>query len=98
MINLHGIIFLRIMCLCQLNIKLIIAISSIVRIRIILTSILLITKLRLHGRYYIIIRHGVISSGLFYFINLIYIQTEDELLYTVRSLVMVREPVTSTRC
>ena len=57
MINLHGIIFLRIMCLCQLNIKLIIAISSVVHIGIILI------KLRIFGRYYIIISHGFISSG-----------------------------------
>ena len=71
-INLHGIIFLRIICLCQLDIKLLVAISSIVHIGIVLIRILLITKLRLYGRYYIIIRHGFISSGLFYLINLIY--------------------------
>ena len=48
-INLYGTIFLRTICLCQLDVKLIIAISSIVRIRIILMRILLITKLRLYG-------------------------------------------------
>ena len=61
-------IFLRIICLCQLDIKLILAISSIVHIRIILTSILLTTELRLYGRYYIIIRYGFILD---YFISLI---------------------------
>ena len=33
---------------------------------------MLIIKLRIYGRYYIKISHGSISSGLFYFINLIY--------------------------
>ena len=80
-INSHGIIFLRIICLCQLDVKLIIAISSIVHIRIILTSILLITKLRLYGWCYIIIRHGFISSGLFHLINLIYNQTNRRLIF-----------------
>ena len=74
-INLYGIIFPRIICLCQLDIKLIVAISSIIHIAIILIWVLLITKLRLYGRYYAIIRHGFISSGLFYLINLIYNQT-----------------------
>ncbi|CAD1472241.1 unnamed protein product, partial [Heterotrigona itama] len=37
--------------------------------------ILSIIKLKLYGRYYIIISHGLISSALFYLINLIYIQT-----------------------
>ena len=74
-INLYGMIFLRIICLCHLDIKLIIATSSIVHISIILIRILLTTKLRLYGRYYIIIRHGFISSGLFYLVNLIYSQT-----------------------
>ena len=68
-INLYGILILRIICLCQLDIKLIIAISSVVHIGIILIRILLIIKLRIFGRYYIIISHGFISSGLFYLVS-----------------------------
>ena len=68
------------MCLCQLDIKLIIAVPSIVHIRIILIRILSITKLRIYGRYYIIIRRGFISSGSFYLINLIYNQTNRQYL------------------
>ena len=67
--------------LCQLDIKLIVAIFSIVHMRIILIRILLITKLRLYGRYYIIIGCGFISSGLFYLINLIYNQTNRRLIF-----------------
>ena len=65
----------------QLDIKLIIAISSVVHIGIILIRILLIIKLRIFGRYYIIISHGFISSGLFYLINLIYVQTNRRLIF-----------------
>ena len=75
-INLYWILFLRIICVCQLDIKLIVAISSVIHIRIIL-----ITKSRLYGRYYIIIRHGFISSGLFCLINLIYNQTNRRLIF-----------------
>ena len=43
--NLYGILILRIICLCQLDIKLIIAISSVVHIGIILMRILLLIPL-----------------------------------------------------
>ena len=71
-INLFGTSVLRIArsMLCQLDVKLIVAISSIVHV-----GILLITKLRLYGRYFIIISHG-----LFYLINLIYNQTNRRLI------------------
>ena len=88
-VNLFGILFLRIICLCQLDIKLIVAISSIVHIRIISIKIykiriikiykiriILITKLRLYGWYFIII----ISPGLFYLINSVYDQTNRRLI------------------
>lgn len=77
-----GIIFLRILCLCQIDVKLIIAIFSIVRIRIMLIGILLIIKLRIYGSYSIIISHGFISPGLFYLVNLIYNQTNGRLIFT----------------
>ena len=83
--------------MCQLDIKLIIAISSIVYIGIILIRILLIIKLRIFGRYYIIISHGFISSGLFYLVNLIYIKTNRRLIFTnkgtiifIPSLIIIR--------
>ena len=39
------------------------------------------------GRYYIIISHGPISSGLFYFINLIYNQTNSRLIFINKGVV-----------
>ena len=71
----------RVSRLCQLDIKLIIAISSIVHIRI-----LLILKLRIFGRY-IIISHGFVSSGLFYLVNLIYIQTNSRLIFINKGII-----------
>ena len=87
-INLYGILILRIICLCQLDIKLIIAISSIVHIGIILMRILLIIKLGIFGRYYIIISHGFISPGLFYLVNLIYIQTNRRLIFINKGIII----------
>ena len=49
-INLFGISFFRIICSCRSRIKLIVAVSSIVR-RIVLIRVMLVRKLRLHEGY-----------------------------------------------
>ena len=86
-INLFGILILRIICIYQIDIKLIVAISSVVHIGIILIRIILIIKLGIHGRYYIIISHGFISSKLFYFINLIYRKTNSRLIFINKGII-----------
>ena len=57
-------------------------------IGIILIRILLIIKLRFFGRYYIIISRGFISSGLFYLVNLIYIQTNRRLIFINKGMII----------
>ena len=67
--------------------KLIVAISSIIHIGIILIKIILIIKLRIYGSYYIIISLGFTSSGLFYFINLIYSKTNSRLIFINKGII-----------
>ena len=50
--------------------------------------ILSIIKFRIFGRYYIIISHGYISSGLFYLVNLIYIQTNRRLIFINKGIII----------
>ena len=71
-----------------MDIKLVIAISSVVHIGIILIGILLLIKLSIFGRYYIIISHGFISSGLFYLVNLIYVQTNRRLIFINKGIII----------
>ncbi|CAD1476859.1 unnamed protein product, partial [Heterotrigona itama] len=78
-INIFGIVILSIICTSQIDIKLIITISSIVHTGIITIGILLMTKIGLYGRYYIIISHGFVSSGLFYLTNFNYLKTNRRL-------------------
>lgn len=67
-----GIINLRILCLCQNDLKSLIAYSSVVHIIIILIGLILINKIIIIGSLLIIISHGFCSSGLFYLVNLNY--------------------------
>nr|YP_010892926.1 NADH dehydrogenase subunit 4 [Tetragonula iridipennis]WJQ22762.1 NADH dehydrogenase subunit 4 [Tetragonula iridipennis] len=89
MINMFGILLLSMMCLYQMDIKLIIAISSIVHMGIMIMGMLLMTKMSMYGSFYMMISHGFISSGLFYFVNLIYNQTNSRLLYINKGMISV---------
>nr|YP_009115756.1 NADH dehydrogenase subunit 4 [Melipona scutellaris]AJC00751.1 NADH dehydrogenase subunit 4 [Melipona scutellaris] len=89
MINMFGMMFLSIMCLCQMDLKLIVAISSIIHMGIMLMSMLLMMKLSFYGSYYMMISHGFISSGLFYLINLIYYQTNSRLIFINKGMINI---------
>lgn len=71
-LRLVGIFNLRILCLCQNDLKSLIAYSSVVHIIITLIGLIFINNLIIIGRLLIIIRHGFCSSGLFYLVNLNY--------------------------
>lgn len=59
-------------CLNQIDIKLLVAYSSVVHIRVVLGGTLTQNVWGLSGILIIIIGHGIASSGLFYSVNLIY--------------------------
>lgn len=67
-----GAILIRINCIIQVDIKRLVAYSSVVHINIIIGAILTLFKLGFIGGYVIIIAHGLCSSGLFYLVDLYY--------------------------
>ena len=86
-INLFGILILRIICLFQFDIKLIIALSSVIHIGIISIGILRGSIIGLLGGLLIIISHGLVSSGLFYLVNEIYKQTNRRIIFVNKGLI-----------
>lgn len=79
-VRIVGSIITSLICLVQLDIKRLVAYSSVVHINLILCSILTIWKLGILRAYIIIVRHGLCSSGLFYMVNLYYDRTRRRLL------------------
>ena len=71
-IRLVGGFLIRLVCLCQLDIKALIAYSSVAHIGIVLGGLLTITYWGLRGSYTLIIAHGLCSSGLFSLANITY--------------------------
>lgn len=60
------------LCLRQMDIKVLIAYSSVRHIRIVIRGLIRKTRFGLKGGIIIIIAHGVVSTGLFIRANLIY--------------------------
>merc|ERR1719291_610899 len=63
---------LRILCIVQRDIKVVIAYSSVVHIALVIAGVLSLTKWGFEGTIIIILAHGVCSSGIFAAANLIY--------------------------
>lgn len=79
-VGIVGSILTSLICLVQLDIKRLVAYSSVVHMNLILCSIMTLWKLGILGAYIIIVAHGLCSSGLFYIVNLYYERTGSRLL------------------
>lgn len=71
-VGLYGGVVISVVCLSQVDIRALIAFSSIVHIGPALRGLVRIAWLGLTGRLLIILSHGIRSSGIFYLINLCY--------------------------
>lgn len=80
-IGIVGGIYIRLVRLVQIDIKSLVAYSSIVHINIIVCCLYTIIKLRFIRSYILIISHGICSSGLFYIVNLYYERSLRRLIF-----------------
>lgn len=71
-ISLIGGVLVRLICLRQIDLKALIAYSSVAHIGIVLRGLLTITYWGLSGSYTLILAHGLCSSGLFCLANISY--------------------------
>jgi NADH-ubiquinone oxidoreductase chain 4 len=71
-ISLIGGFLIRLVCLRQIDIKALIAYSSVAHIGIVLRGLITLTYWGLRGSYTLIIAHGLCSSGLFRLANITY--------------------------
>lgn len=67
-----GGVIIALTCICIIDIKIMVAISSIVHIRFCVAGSLILRKWRVKGILIIIVGHGLCSSGIFYICNLFY--------------------------
>lgn len=86
-IGVVGRILVGLVCLVQVDIKRLVAYSSVVHINLILCRLITLFNLGFLRSYIIIISHGLCSSGLFYMVNLYYRRTIRRLLILNKGLI-----------
>lgn len=86
-IGIIGRLLVGVVCLVQVDIKRLVAYSSVVHMNLILCRIITLFNLGILSRYIIIISHGLCSSGLFYIVNIYYSRTIRRLLILNKGLI-----------
>lgn len=86
-VGIIGGLLVRIICLVQIDLKRLVAYSSVVHINIILCSLITLNKIGFIRRYIIMISHGLCSSGLFYIVNLYYERSGRRLLILNKGMI-----------
>lgn len=86
-IRLIGGVYIRLNCLCQVDIKSLIAYSSVAHIRLVICGIITINYWGFFGSYVIIIGHGLCSSGIFCLANINYERLHRRRLYINKGLI-----------
>nr|ARX96635.1 NADH dehydrogenase subunit 4 [Osmia excavata] len=79
-IGLMGSIILSLNCFRQIDMKILVAMSSVVHMNLLMSSMFTMSKLSFLGSYLMMIAHGLCSSGLFYLLNLCYLETHSRLM------------------
>nr|DBA43463.1 TPA_asm: ND4 [Bombus sylvicola] len=94
MINLLGMLILSLICLFQFDMKLIIALSSVVHMGIMSMGLLIDSKISILGSLMMMISHGLVSSGLFYLVNMIYMQTSSRVIFINKGMMNLMPSMT----
>lgn len=86
-IRLIGGFYIRLKCFCQVDIKSLIAYSSVAHIRIVIRGIIVINYWGFIGSYILIIGHGLCSSGIFCLANIRYERLHSRRLYINKGII-----------
>nr|YP_004221804.1 NADH dehydrogenase subunit 4 [Pristomyrmex punctatus]BAJ53368.1 NADH dehydrogenase subunit 4 [Pristomyrmex punctatus] len=82
-----GSVLVSIICLNVLDMKKLVAYSSVVHMNLMLCSLLNLQKMGFLGSYIMMVGHGLCSSGLFYMVNMYYKMTKSRLLMLNKGLI-----------
>nr|ALO64639.1 NADH dehydrogenase subunit 4 [Andrena haemorrhoa] len=86
--SLVGGVFISCVCLRQVDMKVLVAYSSVVHMSLLLSGMFTLLKLGMLGSYVLMISHGLCSSGLFYLVNIFYNETNSRLMLINKGLMI----------
>jgi NADH:ubiquinone oxidoreductase subunit 4 (subunit M) len=79
-LGIAGSLYLSLYCLIQVDIKIIVAYSSVVHINFIMSSLFSLLKIGALRSIIVLVSHGLCSSGLFYIVNIYYLRSHRRLI------------------
>lgn len=88
-IGIWGRLIIRLVCIVQIDIKRLVAYSSVVHMNLILCGLISFIKLGFIRSYIIIIAHGLCSSGLFYIVNIYYYRSYRRLMVINKGIINI---------
>lgn len=86
-ISIVGGVLIRLVCLCQVDIKSLIAYSSVAHISLVISGLITISYWGYVGSYVLIIGHGLCSSGLFCLSNIVYERVNSRRIFINKGLI-----------
>lgn len=88
-VGIWGRLAIRLVCLVQIDIKRLVAYSSVVHINLMLCGLIRLIKLGFIRSYIIMIAHGLCSSGLFYIVNIYYYRSCRRLILINKGIINI---------
>nr|YP_005353016.1 NADH dehydrogenase subunit 4 [Philanthus triangulum]AET62616.1 NADH dehydrogenase subunit 4 [Philanthus triangulum]QNV11910.1 NADH dehydrogenase subunit 4 [Philanthus triangulum] len=88
-ISLYGCLILSITCINQVDLKVLVAYSSIVHMGLMLGGMMTLFKLGILGGYLMMISHGLCSSGMFYMVNVNYERLNSRLILINKGILLL---------
>nr|QBG38547.1 NADH dehydrogenase subunit 4 [Acropyga arnoldi] len=85
-VGIVGALVMSLVCLVQIDMKKLVAYSSVVHMNVLMCSMLTLEKLGFIGAYILMISHGLCSSGLFFMVNLYYERSLSRLMFFNKGL------------
>nr|ASY95841.1 NADH dehydrogenase subunit 4 [Atta opaciceps] len=86
-IGIIGGIIISILCLVQVDMKSMVAYSSVVHMNLMLCSLMTFYKVGMLGSYVMMVSHGLCSSGMFFMVNLYYERSGSRLLFLNKGMI-----------
>nr|YP_009945143.1 NADH dehydrogenase subunit 4 [Nomia chalybeata]QOE17507.1 NADH dehydrogenase subunit 4 [Nomia chalybeata] len=88
-LSIFGSLLISILCIRQVDMKILVAYSSVVHMGLMLSSMMTLTNISISGSYMMMIAHGLCSSGLFFLVNLCYLMSNSRLMIMNKGLMNI---------
>nr|AGQ50324.1 NADH dehydrogenase subunit 4 [Conostigmus sp. MM-2013] len=88
-LSLLGSLFTSLVCLRQMDLKILVAYSSIVHMGVLLSGMIMLKSMGILGGMIIMISHGLCSSGMFVLVNFLYERLMSRNMFMIKGMVLI---------